>query len=221
MQSSPTLFFGSHDMPRMLDRLADGNTDRATALAALMLTAKGVPFIYYGEEIGMHNIIAQQIEEKADIQGKIHYQLALAEGKTHADALIEGNKHNRDKSRSPMQWNGNNFSGFSTGKPWIKINENYKQINVEELVRKKNSILNNYKALIALRNKEKALQYGKYDRLEYYKEQIFFTRSYAHEKISVAINFGKERKIILPAGTKILMGNTVLKQNGFIIYKQN
>lgn len=221
MQSFPTLFFGSHDMPRVIERLADGNTDRTIALAALMLTAKGVPFIYYGEEIGMHNIIAQKIEEMADIQGKIHYQLALTEGKLPNEALIEGNKHNRDKSRSPMQWNGNDFAGFSTGKPWIKINENYKKINVEELSRKKNSILNNYKALIALRNKEKALQYGKYDRLEYDKEQIFFIRSYAHENISVAINFGKERKIILPAGTKILMGNTVLKQNGFIIYKQN
>lgn len=69
----PTLFFGSHDMPRMIDRLADGNTERAEALAALILTAKGVPFVYYGEEIGMHNITAQTMEEMVDVQGKTQY----------------------------------------------------------------------------------------------------------------------------------------------------
>jgi glycosidase len=105
MSNYPTLFFGSHDMPRMIDRLADGNPDKAVALAALTLTAKGVPFIYYGEEIGMHNITAQSMKEMIDIQGKTHYQLALDKGKNPDEALLEGNKHNRDKSRSPMQWN--------------------------------------------------------------------------------------------------------------------
>ncbi len=221
MQSYPTLFFGSHDMPRMIDRLADGNTDKALALAALMLTAKGIPFIYYGEEIGMKNIIAQRVEEIADIQGKTHFRMALSTGKTPANALIEGNEYNRDKSRSPMQWNGNAFAGFSTGKPWIKINENYSQINVTDLEKKKNSILNNYTALIVLRNKEKTLQYGKYDRLEYKNNQILFTRSFESDKITVVINFGKEKKIIMPKGAKILMGNILLKQNGFIIYREN
>ncbi len=130
MSNYPTLFFGSHDMPRMIDRLADGNTDRATTLAALILTAKGVPFIYYGEEIGMHNIIAQNINEMVDIQGKTHYQLAIAQGKNDKEALLEGNEHNRDKSRSPMQWNREAFAGFSTEKSWIKINPDYKEINV-------------------------------------------------------------------------------------------
>ena len=77
MSNYPTLFFSSHGIPRMIDRLADGNAEKATALAALILTAKGVPFIYYGEEIGMHNITAQNIEDMVDIQGKIQYQLAL------------------------------------------------------------------------------------------------------------------------------------------------
>ena len=114
MSNYPTLFFGSHDMPRMIDRLADGNPQKALALAALILTAKGVPFIYYGEEIGMHNITAQHINEMVDIQGKTHYQLALDKGKNPDEALLEGNKHNRDKSRSPMQWSANAFAGFST-----------------------------------------------------------------------------------------------------------
>lgn len=219
MSNYPTLFFGSHDMPRMIDRLADGNPDKALALAALMLTAKGVPFVYYGEEIGMHNIIAKNLEEMVDIQGKTHYELAVAKGKNPDEALLEGNEHNRDKSRSPMQWDGNVFAGFSTEKTWIKINSDYKQTNVQELSNKENSILNRYRKLIALRNNEKVLQYGKYERLEHKDGQILFTRSFEGNQITVAINFGPEKKINLPKGAKILMGEITLKSNGFIIYR--
>ncbi len=219
MSNYPTLFFGSHDIPRMIDRLADGNTDRATALAALILTAKGVPFIYYGEEIGMHNIIAKNINEMVDIQGKTHYQLAIAKSKNDKEALLEGNEHNRDKSRSPMQWNGNDYTGFSTEKTWIKINPDYKEINVAVLKRQRKSILNSYKKLTALRNKEKVLQYGSYDNLELEGDQIFFTRSFEGEKITIIINFGIKKEITLPANVKVLMGSKILKPNSFIIYK--
>lgn len=218
MSSYPTLFFGSHDMPRMMDRLADGNPDRALALAALMLTAKGVPFVYYGEEIGMHNSIANNLEEMVDIQGRTHYDLALAKGKSPNEALVEGNEYNRDKSRSPMQWNAEVFAGFSTKKTWIKINPDYKDVNVQYLENKQNTILNNYKKLIALRNNEKVLQFGKYDRLEHKNNQILFTRSFEGDKITVVINFGFAKEIKLPKTAKILMGSPKLKSNDFIIY---
>ncbi|NDP26118.1 MAG: glucohydrolase [Flavobacterium sp.] len=220
MSNYPTLFFGSHDMPRMIDRLADGNPDKALALAALILTAKGVPFIYYGEEIGMHNITAQSIEEMVDIQGKTHYQMALDKGKNAQEALLEGNNNNRDKSRSPMQWNGDAFAGFSTGKPWIKINPDYIEVNVQELEQQKNSILNRYKELIAIRNKEKALQYGSYDKLQYKENQISFTRSFEGDTITVIINFGAAKEINIPIGNKILFGSKKLKINNFIIFKK-
>jgi len=219
MSNYPTLFFGSHDMPRMIDRLADGNPERATALTALILTAKGVPFVYYGEEIGMHNIIAQNIDEMVDIQGKTHYELALAKGKTEKEALLEGNEHNRDKSRSPMQWNSDAFAGFSKEKTWIKINSDYKKVNVAVLETQKNSILNTYKKLISLRNKEKVLQYGDYDNLECQDDQISFTRSFEGNTITVIINFGLKREMQLPKNATILMGNKTLKTNSFIIYK--
>ncbi|SNR56923.1 alpha-amylase family glycosyl hydrolase [Flavobacterium sp. ov086] len=219
MSNYPTLFFGSHDMPRMIDRLADGKTDRAIALTALMLTAKGVPFIYYGEEIGMHNIIAKKIDEMVDIQGRTHYKLAIEKGKNNAEALLEGNEHNRDKSRSPMQWNSTVFAGFSKEKSWIKINSDYKKTNVHVLESQKSAILNSYKKLIALRNKEKVLQYGTYENLEYSKDQISFTRLFEGEKITVIINFGIKKVITLPQNSKVLIGNTLLKPNSFIIYK--
>ncbi|TDD94724.1 alpha-glucosidase [Flavobacterium cellulosilyticum] len=215
----PTLFFGSHDMPRMIDRLADGNSEKAVALAAIILTAKGVPFIYYGEEIGMHNILANNLEEIVDIQGRTHYDLAIAKSKNSVKALVEGNAHNRDKSRSPMQWNGDAFAGFSTGKPWIKMNSDYKEVNVQNLEKKENSILNKYKELISIRNKEKVLQYGKYEKLEFIDNLISYSRSYDGDSITVKVNFGIEKRIQLSPGTTILMGSTMLKTNSFVIYK--
>lgn len=219
MSNYPTLFFGSHDMPRMIDRLANGDTERATALAALILTAKGVPFVYYGEEIGMHNIIAQNTDEMVDIQGKTHYQLALDQGKNSTEALLEANEHNRDKSRSPMQWDASTFAGFSNAKTWIKINPDYKKTNVAVIKTQKNSILNSYKKLITLRNKEKTLQYGDYENLELKADQISFTRSFQNDKITVIINFGLKTEITLPTGATLLMGSKFLKPNSFIIYR--
>jgi len=91
LSNYPTLFFGSHDMPRLVDRLAKNNPKRAEALAALILTAKGIPFIYYGEEIGMKNITAESIHEMKDVQGRTHYHMALANGKSEKEALIIAN----------------------------------------------------------------------------------------------------------------------------------
>ncbi len=219
MTNYPTLFFGSHDMPRMMDRLADGNSERAVALTALILTAKGVPFIYYGEEIGMHNIIAKSINDMVDVQGRTHYELAIAAGKNIDEALIEGNEQNRDKSRSPMQWNSTNFAGFSKEKTWIRVNTDYKKTNVAVLETQKKSILNSYKKLIALRNNEKVLQYGTYENLESSQDQISFIRSFQGEKITTIINFGTKKEIKLPANATILMGSKSLKTNSFVVYK--
>lgn len=219
MSNYPTLFFGSHDMPRMMNRLADGNTDRALALAALTLTAKGIPFIYYGEEIGMQDITANNIKEVVDVQGKTHYKLAIENGKNPSEALLEANEHNRDKSRSPMQWNGKLNAGFSEKKTWIKINSDYEKINMEVLNAQENSILNKYIKLIELRNNEEVLQYGKYVNLEFNEDQISFTRSFEGEKITFIVNFGLKKKIFLPNKTEILMGSKDLKSNSFIIYK--
>jgi len=219
MPGYPTLFFGSHDMPRLMDRLAGGNTERARAMAALMLTAKGVPFIYYGEEIGMQNIEAVNHGEIVDIQGITHYNLALKEGKSPAEALTEGNLHNRDKSRSPMQWTAGINAGFSSGKPWIKIQENFRMVNVQQSLLQDNSLLNTYKKLIKLRNSEPILQYGGYEKLEMTGEMIGFTRILKSEKITVIVNFGKSATVVKPENSIILMGSTSLEPNEFLIFR--
>lgn len=220
MSNFPTLFFGSHDMPRLMDRLANNNLDRAEALAALMLMAKGVPFVYYGEEIGMKNIEANSIDEMVDIQGRTQYNLALNKGVSEAEALKIGNEHNRDKSRSPMQWSSNNFAGFSLSKPWIKVNDNYTTLNVQQQEHDLESMLSKYKQLIALRNSEPVLQYGKYKKLFFLNDLISFTREYNNEIIKCFFNFSENsKKIILNENEKILIGKTVINPNNYLIIK--
>jgi len=222
MQNYPTLFFGSHDMPRLISRLAENNPDRAESLAALILTAKGVPFIYYGEEIGMQNIEANSIEEMKDIQGRTHYSLALKDGKSEAKALEIGNLHNRDKSRSPMQWNNESFAGFSDNAPWIKVNQNYISLNVAALEKQENSLLNSYKKLIALRNSEPVLQYGEYENLSFSNDRISFTRKYNDEIIKAFFNFSETPMLMkIDSNEKVLIGEITIKPNHFLIVKGN
>lgn len=218
MSNYPTLFFGSHDMPRLKSRLTKNNIERAETLAALMLTAKGIPFIYYGEEIGMENIEAHSLEEMMDIQGRTHYNLAVKNGKSKEEALKIGNEHNRDKSRSPMQWNETEFSGFSNKKPWIKVHENYTYLNVASLEKKANSLLNNYKKLISLRNSEPVLQYGKYEQLSFSNDLIAFTREYNGETIKCFFNFSENpEEITLKEHEKTLLGETIIKPDNYLV----
>jgi trehalose-6-phosphate hydrolase len=219
MSNYPTLFFGSHDMPRLHSRLAEDSPKKAYALAVLMLTAKGVPFIYFGEEIGMKNHTANSYNEIKDIQGITHYNLAIKNGKTPEEALEIGNNNNRDKSRSPMQWSADTLAGFSSVQSWIALNPDYIALNVAQQENDTASMLSKYKQLIALRNSEPALQYGSYEKLSLSKDCIYFIRSYHNSKISVIINFGTPRFIDVPDNAKVLMGTPIVKNDDFIIYK--
>ncbi|WP_299672080.1 alpha-glucosidase [uncultured Polaribacter sp.] len=220
MSNYPTLFFGSHDMPRLINRLANNNPKRAETLAALMLTAKGVPFIYYGEEIGMENIEANSIDEMMDIQGRTHYHLALDNGTSKEEALIKGNTHNRDKSRSPMQWDNSDNAGFSNKTSWIKIHQNYKDLNIKALEKDKNSLLNTYKKIIALRNSELTLQYGEYTDLTFSDDLISFSRTSNCESITCYFNFSETYyEIVLKEKEKTVFGKLKLEPDNFLIIK--
>ncbi|BDD01971.1 alpha-glucosidase [Persicobacter psychrovividus] len=221
MPGYPTLFFGSHDMPRLMSRLANNDPDRASCLAALMLTAKGVPFIYYGEEIGMTNIIAKDTTEIRDIQAMTHYHLARSAGKNEKEAMQVANDNNRDKSRSPMQWNDFSHAGFSDHTPWIKVGQDYRHTNVAEEERNEQSLLHQYRQLLQLRSNHKALQFGEYKYLKMNADCILFSREYQGETIQAIFNFSDHAQSINIHHQKVLIGKTDLQPNTFLIIQGN
>ncbi|WP_051633474.1 glycoside hydrolase family 13 protein [Bacillus sp. UNC41MFS5] len=203
----PTLFFSSHDMSRHISRFG-GNEDRAKLVATLMLTAKGVPFIYFGDEIGMRDWITDDLSKMKDIQGIMGYTLALQAGKSPEEALVVANEKSRDKSRTPMQWNSHDNVGFSEGLPWITVPEDAYKVTVEDQINDPESMLSFYKKLLKLRKEHSSLQFGDYEFLRNEDGMIYFVRTDSVEKILVVLNFTDQPKTLEVAGTMKLLLST-------------
>ncbi|SFE11334.1 trehalose-6-phosphate hydrolase [Paenibacillus catalpae] len=193
----PTLFFSSHDMQRHISRFGEGDMEleeqRAKLMAALLLTAKGVPFIYYGDEIGMRNYNAHRIEDMRDIQGLGHYKAAIENGLTEEEALRLARAKSRDYSRSPMQWNGDRYGGFSDQAPWIGMGPGHDQIHTAAQQKQTDSIYAFYKRLLALRKQHPALSIGEYVKLEQLNgAAIVYTKRCGSDEAVVVLQFGSE-----------------------------
>ncbi|MEX3018142.1 alpha-glucosidase [Kluyvera sp. STS39-E] len=188
----PTLFFSSHDMPRMIGRFGEGprDSERALAVLALQLTLRGVPFIFQGEELGMTDYLPQSVEQIFDVQGKTRYHTALEQGADADQALTLALEHSRDASRAPLPWSDAPFAGFSTVRPWMPIGDDYPQINAVKQQQMPDSLWRHYQALIALRRQTEAMREGDAGLLALTKGCVRFTRSTPNERIWVAINFG-------------------------------
>ncbi|MGM1045842.1 MAG: alpha-glucosidase [Bacillota bacterium] len=192
----PTLFFSSHDMQRHISRFGEGNAEleeqRAKLMATLMLTAKGVPFIYYGDELGMRNHIADRIEDMRDVQGLGHYEVALKNGRTEEEAFTIARAKSRDYSRSPMQWNGERYGGFSDREPWIGMGPGYEQIHAEAQLLQGDSIYAFYKKLLSLRKQHDSLSNGAYVKLDQLGSAIVYTKRSGNDEALVLLQFGNE-----------------------------
>lgn len=189
----------NHDEPRgastYLPEYAD-NDDGVKMLATINILLRGIPFIYQGQEIGMRNCPMESIDEYNDIDTKNQYETAIKAGFTNEEALKVCFEYSRDNARTPMQWSSQENAGFTQGTPWIKVNPNYKDINVESQLKDENSVLNYYKKLIALRKSndyKDVLVYGSIQPAYLYKDKVFaFYRILNGTKILVAANFGVE-----------------------------
>ena len=154
---------------------------------------KGTPFIYQGQEIGMTNIYLNNIEDYKDVRAKNEYKKMKSEGFTDKEILDYLYKTSRDNNRTPMQWNSSENAGFTTGKPWIKINKNYKEINVEKQLNDENSILNFYKKMIKLKKEYEGLIYGKFNLILEEDENIFaYERIYNDDLFLIVCNISDE-----------------------------
>lgn len=170
----PNYTLSNHDQIRHIGRYKKGKetTPRAKLAALLMLTLRGTPFLYYGEEIGMED----QPLPKHKIQDPL--------GKKYWP-IFSG----RDRSRLPMCWDGSKYAGFSEVEPWLPLNRNYKEINVEKSMEDENSLFHTYKKLLKIRKESKILRRGDIEILKSNREILAYLRIYNSEKILVLINF--------------------------------
>ncbi|MGJ0700963.1 glycoside hydrolase family 13 protein [Clostridium perfringens] len=191
------LFIENHDIPRVVSTWGNDKeylTECAKAFGAIYFLQKGTPFIYQGQELGMTNVKYHSISEYDDVKTINTYNERIESGVSEKIALKEAWITSRDNSRTPMQWNSSKNAGFTCGKPWIGVNENYKTINVEVEERDENSVLNFYKKLIKLKKSNEALIYGVYDLILEEDENIFaYTRTLNNEKFLIIANLTEEK----------------------------
>ena len=211
----PTYFLDNHDIPRHLSRwiecsLCTNPPAIAKAAATLLLTLRGTPFLYYGQEIGMVD------------------NLDIPSDKLRDEAIVKSESGEtpppRDGARTPMQWDGSIHAGFSFGQdvePWLPVNENYTEVNVAQELQDKDSILNFYRQLIKVRKNSEALLQGSWKTLITYPyEHLAYVRESETEKILIIINFSYEKdftvdKYIEPENWEVLI-STVLEKGKII-----
>ena len=190
------LYIENHDIPRVISTWGNDKEylrECATAFGLMYFMQQGTPFIYQGQEIGMTNVKFDSIYDYNDVKGINIYKEKLAEGLTKEEALKYVWAVSRDNSRTPMQWDDSINSGFTEGKPWINVNENYKNINVQAQLKDEKSILNFYKKMITIRKEYKTLIYGSYDLILDEDEKIYaYTRTMGNEKFIVIVNLSHD-----------------------------
>ncbi|MGE6849251.1 alpha,alpha-phosphotrehalase [Bacillus tropicus] len=202
------LFWCNHDQPRIVSRFGDDREYRnesAKMLATAMHMLQGTPYIYQGEEIGMTNPKFESIEQYRDVESLNIYDIKLEEGLSKEEIIGILKQKSRDNSRTPMQWNEEMNSGFTTSTPWISVAENFKEINVEKALEDKESVFYHYKELIELRKTYDVITEGEYAILDKNDPKIWsYTRTTESEVLLVINNFyGEEITYSVPAHVQL------------------
>ena len=197
------IYFENHDRARSVDYFFPKGADKklaAKALAAVLFTLRGTPFIYEGEELGMTNVAWDSIDAYDDISSHGQYALALEDGFSKEEALGFVHFNSRDNARTPMQWTAERHAGFTSGTPWLPVNENYRTLNAAAEEKDTDSVLHFYRHLAKLRETIPALLDGVYEELLEENEQIYtFSRTLGKTCIKTAVNFST-KDAALPAG---------------------
>jgi alpha-glucosidase len=190
------LFIENHDQPRRVSTWGNDAQywyESATALGAMYFLMQGTPFIYQGQEIGMTNVKFNSIEDYNDVADKNMYRIKREEGVAHEDIMDVIWSSSRDNSRTPMQWSSEQNAGFTTGKSWLGVNENFKEINVENQLQDESSVLHFYKKMIQLKKKNEVFTYGVYNLILDEHPQIYaYTRTMDNDKVVVFSNLSEE-----------------------------
>lgn len=217
------IFFENHDQPRCINHFFPKNSDpikAAKAMATILLTLRGTPFIFQGQELGFTNTAWDSIDEYNDISSHGQYNFALKEGFSKEKAMEFVHFFSRDNARTPMQWTAGKNSGFTAGKSWLPIHDDYKICNAEVEDDDKNSVLNYFRELNNLREKNEILLCGDYEEILREDENIFaFVRTFENKKIYTLVNFTLN-KISFDAeflkSAKKIFGNYEIDEKGIL-----
>ncbi|MEK5235943.1 alpha-glucosidase [Paenibacillus sp. FSL L8-0470] len=212
-----SLYLNNHDQPRMVSRFGNDGEYRvlsAKMLATLLHTLKGTPYIYQGEEIGMTNVKFPVLEDYKDIEILNMYREKVTEGGAEHETILQAiHTKGRDNARTPMQWDASANAGFTQGAPWLKLNPNYQDINVEQALADPDSVFYYYQKLISLRKEHQIMAYGEYKLLLTEHEYIYaYTRTLDDEQWLILLNFSADPQPVdlpaeLAAVTSLIIGN--------------
>ena len=201
-----SIYLGSHDQPRIVSKFGDDRpafrSPSAKLLNTLILSMRGTPYCYNGDELGMTNIKFNTMADYRDVAALNGYQLLKSQGGNQAAYIKSLQRFSRDNSRTPFQWSAAANAGFSTGIPWIKVNPNYPTVNEAAENQDPNSVLNHFRRAMAVRKAHRVLIYGQYQLLDAANPHIYaYTRTLGPEKALVVLNFSAEKRAwALPAG---------------------
>ncbi len=222
-----SLFFDNHDQPRVVSRFGNDSAQYREVSAKMMATMlhmmKGTPYIYQGEELGMTNAHFENLDDYRDIESINAYHQYVDNGILTDDEMMRYLKEiSRDNARTPMQWDDSDQAGFTTGTPWIKVNENYKEINAKNALADPDSVFYYYQKLIRLRHEMPIVVYGKYHVLMEKDPSIFaYERVLGNDHMVVACNYtDQEAACSLFAGYD-LDGEDVVAEELISNYKEH
>ncbi len=191
-----SLYWNNHDQPRIVSRWGDDGEHRvrsAKLLGTVLHLHRGTPYVYQGEELGMTNVPFEGVDDFRDIETRNHYGEAVAAGADPAELLPALRRMSRDNARTPMQWDGSEHAGFTSGMPWIPVNPNHAEINAAAATADPDSVFHHYRRLIALRHDEPAVVHGDFTMLLEDDPRVYaFTRRLGDVELLVVANHSGE-----------------------------
>lgn len=212
-----SIFLDNHDFPRLVSRWGNDGAyyqESARLLAILILSLRGTPSIYQGTEIGMTNVAFDSLEDYKDVETINTIQQYKAQGRDLDELLKAVHEQGRDNVRTPIHWDDSENAGFTAGTPWIKVNQNYTEINAKKVLADPDSIFYFYQQMLKIRKANPTLIYGDYEQIDGDSEAIYAYRRWDEDgEYYIYLNFTEEpQTIALPSKSlELLIGNYTIQ----------
>lgn len=210
-----SIFLANHDQARMVSRFGNDSPEfrdlSSKMLSTFIMTMRGTPYYYNGDELGMTNAGFEKIEDYRDMTALNEYQNQKNIGGDLQKFLERLKFESRDNGRTPFQWDPTANAGFTSGSPWLQLNPNYIKINQAQQENDPNSCLNYFRSLTSLRKANPALVNGKYTLLDKSNPNVYaYTREEADDKFLILLNFSESNsmaQVSLSVGAKVILSN--------------